>query len=169
MDYELMIGGTTKRVSIESADAAGREFSVICDDKKFEIEILYGDSEKIIVSIGRKVYLIKVLTSSQTRVLFVANTKIIEALLKQRQAPQQDYSAANSAGGVIKSNFPAKIVKINAGIGDSLSKGETFIVLEAMKMEAQIKAPADCTVSEIFVKEGEIVERGKTLAKLDLQ
>ena len=43
---------------------------------------------------------------------------------------------------------------------------DTIIVLEAMKMESQIKTPGDCTVSDVFVKEGTLVERGKVLAKL---
>jgi pyruvate carboxylase len=170
MVYEITLSGTTKNVLIESAgEQNSKKFSVTIGANISEIELLQDDPEKLIISIEKKVYLVKVLKVSRARVIFVANSKIIEARLKQSEAPEQDYSAAASAGGVLKSNFPAKIIKINAAVGDSLSKGETFIVLEAMKMEAQIKAPEDCTVSEIFVKEGEIVERGKTLAKLELR
>ncbi len=66
----------------------------------------------------------------------------------------------------MKSNFPAKIVKIMAAKGDRLNQGDTIMVVEAMKMEAQIKVPSMCVVAEIFVREGEMVERGKTLARL---
>ena len=168
MLYEITLSGSTKEVLIESAGERNRKrFSFTIGGNKSEIELLQGDAEKLIISIENKVYLVKVLKTNRARVIFVANSKIIEARLKQSDAPELDYSPAASAGGVIKSNFPAKIIKINAAVGDSLAKGETFIVLEAMKMEAQIKAPADCIVSEIFVKEGEMVEKGKTLAKLE--
>jgi len=40
------------------------------------------------------------------------------------------------------------------------------MILEAMKMEAQIKVPNDCVVKEILVKEGQMVEKGKILARL---
>jgi biotin carboxyl carrier protein len=170
MLYEINLSGTTKEVLIETVGERNRKkFSVTIGGNKSEIELLQDDPEKLIVSIKNKVYLVKVLKTSKARVIFSANSKIIEARLKQSEVPEQEYSAAALAGGVIKSNFPAKIIKINAAVGDSLSKGESFIVLEAMKMEAQIKAPTDCTVSEIFVKEGEMVERGKTLAKLELR
>ena len=45
--------------------------------------------------------------------------------------------------------------------------GETLLVLEAMKMETNLEAPSDCTVREVFVKEGEMVARGSKLARLD--
>ena len=75
-------------------------------------------------------------------------------------------SLVASANELVTSNFPAKVVKIVSKVGQRLKEGETLIVLEAMKMESQIKAPRDCLVEEILVKEGDMVGKGKPMIRL---
>ena len=81
--------------------------------------------------------------------------------MRVRESVESAYKDAPTFLGTIKnlivSNFPAKVVKLEVKPGDFLRQGETLIVLEAMKMEAQIKAPKDCTVDSVFVKEGEMI------------
>jgi biotin carboxyl carrier protein len=168
MHYEITIGSETKDVATDKIETPnGKKYSIVSDKKKFRIEILSQNKSNLIVSLDEKVYSLTIIKRSPSRVIFAANRKIIEALIKDRASPKQDYSIAVPRDGLIKSNFPAKIIKINARTGDSLNKGDTIIVLEAMKMEAQIRVPNSCVVKEIFVKEGEMVERGKTLARLE--
>jgi biotin carboxyl carrier protein len=96
----------------------------------------------------------------------VANGKSIEARRESDRAVIEEASRLASNKELIVSNFPARIVKLSIKPGADLRSGETLIVLEAMKMEAQIKAPRDCTVEEVYVKEGEMVERGKPMIRL---
>ena len=89
--------------------------------------------------------------------------------LALRQPPTADSrSAAAAAGtsGSITSPMPGKIVKIAVSAGDRVAARALLIVLEAMKMEHRIEAPADATVSAVFVKEGDIVPSGTPLAEL---
>jgi biotin carboxyl carrier protein len=169
MDYEITIGSKTRKLAITPETPDGKKFFIAFSGKRSEIEILNQDTDEMVASIHNKVYGVKVLKASFAGVIFVANGKIIEARLKRNEITSQDYSGPTSLGGEIRSNFPAKIIKINARVGDSLHKGDTFIVLEAMKMEAQVKVTGECVVKEILVKEGEMVERGKTLARIEMR
>ncbi|MEQ1875483.1 MAG: biotin/lipoyl-containing protein [Bdellovibrionia bacterium] len=63
----------------------------------------------------------------------------------------------------ITSGMPGKIVKVLVKAGDKVSANQTLLVMEAMKMENDMKAPHDVTVKEVRVKEGQSVERGATL------
>jgi len=63
----------------------------------------------------------------------------------------------------LKSPMPAKVVKVLVSQSESVRAGQSVIVLEAMKMEHQIKAPSDRIVSEIKVKEGDWVPHDAVL------
>ena len=67
----------------------------------------------------------------------------------------------------ISSPMPGAIVKLNAIPGQSVKKGDVFLILEAMKMENEIKATRDCVVKEVLVKEKSSVDKGQVLIKLD--
>lgn len=62
--------------------------------------------------------------------------------------------------------MPATVVKVFVSPGDRVEAGETVIVLEAMKMELAIRAPATGTVRAIRCREGELVQPGVPLLEL---
>ncbi len=57
--------------------------------------------------------------------------------------------------------------KIEKQPGDSVSEGETVVILESMKMEMPVESPADGKVKEIRVKEGDPVDEGAVVAILE--
>lgn len=59
----------------------------------------------------------------------------------------------------IKSPMPGLVLKILKKVGDKIVKGDTVMILEAMKMENEIKSNFDGTISKIFVTEGKPVEK----------
>ena len=85
-------------------------------------------------------------------------------------APAAAPKAASSgaAGGVkVKAPMPGKILSIKASEGQSVSKGDVILLLEAMKMENEVVAPQDGTIATINVASGAAVEAGDILATLD--
>ena len=74
--------------------------------------------------------------------------------------------ASAAADGRITSPMPGKIVKIAVSAGEDVAERTLLIVLEAMKMEHRIEAPAAGRVAAILVKEGDIVPGGAPLAEL---
>jgi biotin carboxyl carrier protein len=62
--------------------------------------------------------------------------------------------------------MPATVIKVLVTPGAAVKKGDTVIVLEAMKMELPIRAPADATVTAVHCREGELVQPDATLIEL---
>ena len=60
--------------------------------------------------------------------------------------------------------MPGTILKVNVTQGAAVKKGDTLVVLEAMKMENEILAPKDGTVAQIAVSKGATVDTGALLA-----
>ena len=62
--------------------------------------------------------------------------------------------------------MPGKILNVKVAPGQAVKYGETVIVMEAMKMETEIVAPADGTVAQVLVKSGDSVDTGAALVTL---
>ncbi len=63
--------------------------------------------------------------------------------------------------------MPATVIKVLVAKGDAVKKGDTVIVLEAMKMELSLRAPADATVTAVNCAEGELVQPDVALVELE--
>ena len=63
--------------------------------------------------------------------------------------------------------MPGKIVKILVGEGDEVEQGQGLVVVEAMKMENEIKSPKAGVVKKVGVEEGETVESGALLVVVE--
>lgn len=73
---------------------------------------------------------------------------------------------AAGAGEKVAAPMPGTIVSVNVSDGQSVKKGDVLVVLEAMKMENEIKAPKDGTITGISVSKGESVDTGATLVTI---
>ena len=69
--------------------------------------------------------------------------------------------------GTISSTIPGKVVSISAKEGQMVSEGDVVMILEAMKMQNEIKSPIDGIVKEINCTPGERVEGNVTLVRID--
>ena len=72
--------------------------------------------------------------------------------------------AAAGSGEEVTAGVPGNVLRIEASEGDSVNEGDVILVLEAMKMEIEIKAPKAGTVQSILVTQGEKVVTGQALA-----
>lgn len=59
--------------------------------------------------------------------------------------------------------MPAKVVKVNCKAGESVKKGDILIILEAMKMENEIRSPEDGVIKEVRVEEGTTVSHNEAM------
>lgn len=67
----------------------------------------------------------------------------------------------------IKSEIAGKVWKIEASIGDTLDEEDVIVILESMKMEIPIAAPAKCRLVELRVAEEEAVAEGQVVAVVE--
>jgi biotin carboxyl carrier protein len=63
--------------------------------------------------------------------------------------------------------MPATVLKVLVTAGSQVKKGETLVILEAMKMELPLRAPADATVTAVECREGELVQPDAVLVELE--
>ena len=74
--------------------------------------------------------------------------------------------AVTGAGEAVTAPRPGNILKVNVNVGDKVKEGQVLVVLEAMKMENEIMAPKDATVTQVVVSKGSTVDTGAPLVVL---
>jgi acetyl/propionyl-CoA carboxylase alpha subunit len=74
---------------------------------------------------------------------------------------------AGVAAGSLLAPLPGSVVRVEVAVGDAVTRGQTLVVLEAMKMEHSVLSPADGSVVEVRVAVGDQVESGQVLAVVD--
>lgn len=93
----------------------------------------------------------------------------VEVTLVNPKRLRQAGAAGGSAGGLaeIKTLMPGKVVRLVAKPGEEVTKGDPVLVVEAMKMQNDLKSPKDGIVKEIRVEEGATVGAGDVLAVIE--
>ena len=71
--------------------------------------------------------------------------------------------AVTGAGEAVTAPMPGNILKVNVNVGDAVKEGQVLVVLEAMKLENEIMAPKNGTVTQVVVSKGSTVDTGAPL------
>lgn len=93
----------------------------------------------------------------------------VEAL-DERMRAIRDLTRANAAAAgpaPLVAPMPGLVVRVNVEPGQAVKAGEGLVVMEAMKMENELRAPADGTVAKVLATPGQAVEKGALLVELE--
>ena len=134
--------------------------AVVYSDKEIYLELPDGSCASLPQDIasGLRVY-------RNANVLFVIDGGTqtrLERVIAIAQAAGQ-----TAASGNLNAPMPGKVVSVFVSVGDVVLKGQTLVVLEAMKMEHAIKAPAAGVIAAVFHKDGDQVSEGVELLRLE--
>ncbi len=141
------------------------------DNKEYEldmIEVEHGVYSVLYKGISYNVGLVETETPKKYTVntfFHSYNAEIIDAEAKYKQARKADDNFETE--NTIMSPMPGKVVKILVKVGSKVTKGETVIIVAAMKMESEYKAMKDGVVSEIYVKEDDTIDGNQPLVKIE--
>lgn len=92
---------------------------------------------------------------------------VVKPSAPQQTQPTAAKAAPRTSGKGIKSPLPGVILDIKVAVGDAVKKGDTVVILEAMKMENNISADKDGKVTAINVKTGDSVMEGTDLVVIE--
>jgi biotin carboxyl carrier protein len=144
--YRISIDG--KALTIDGRKLTAHMYSLLVENQSFTVDVTSKDDNYTVASAGK---------SFQLRVLD-----------ERRAARPGEGSGAGRAGGKeIRSFMPGKVVEVLVAVGDDVSKDQGVLIVEAMKMENEVRAAADGKVKEIRVAPGQAVESGELLVLLE--
>lgn len=142
---------------------------LLLDGKPFAPDVVRIEDNRFHVLLGNRSYEAEVVQANLAAKSFTfkINGTLYQVAVRDRfdQLLEQMGIAHGSAGTVkdLKAPMPGLILSIAVAEGQEVKKGDPLIILEAMKMENVIKAPADATVKAIKVRKGDSVDKNQVL------
>ena len=165
-------------------------YIVSVDDEEFDIELIrQGDG--YLVEYGDSRYLVTVDQLSDKKFLFKINERASEVDItrngggleiflegKEVNVRAEPYDlaelrkrAGSAVGGledkIIKAPMPGLVLSSAVAPGDKVARGQTLVIIEAMKMENMIKAPQEATIKDVFVEAGKAVDKNEKLVEFE--
>jgi len=160
-EYVVTINNKKIPVSITESD------TVIISGKEYHYELLHLSANTYILQLENNFYTISSerITNGNFSMLIEGNRfeAVIRSLLQEKAGQLLQKSDISKNKIEIKAPMPGMILKIKKKAGDSITKGETILILEAMKMENDLRAPKSGYIKDVFIKEGTPVEKGAKL------
>jgi len=96
-----------------------------------------------------------------------APKKVVEKAVKKETPKAPVAESVSSGGTTVEAPMPGVILDIKVNVGDEVQAGDVILILEAMKMENEITAPASGKVSAIHASKGNNVGSGDVLISLN--
>lgn len=135
------------------------------DDRRYELEASEPESNVFLLKHENRIYQIYV---APNNLVHLGNHQFEVALTDPKRLRTAGGDGANADGIVeIKTAMPGKVVRILAEEGAEVKKGDGVIVVEAMKMQNEMKSPKDGIVKQIRFSEGSTVNAGEVLAIIE--
>ena len=92
---------------------------------------------------------------------------LVDGGVPTRWAPAVDRHGPRAAGGSLDAPMPGTVVAVRIEPGAAVAEGDTLVIVESMKMELAIQAPADGVVADVFVAAGDRVTQAQPLVALE--
>lgn len=146
IEDEIFINGEEVQPDIRQIDE--HKYSIIHHHKVYEVEIAAVDGKDYEVKVNGAVYPVQLKDKLD--------------LVLEKLGIDQKFQKQNND---IKAPMPGLILDVMVAAGDTVQKGDSIMILEAMKMENVIKSPVDGTISEVCVSRNDSVDKNKVLCK----
>ena len=167
MTFEIELGGRVRTVAVDALGAAGTEggtFRVTIDGEPVDVEARSTELGLSLVFADRRQLDVALAETSGGQWLAQLPWVSVDAVVDGRRRPRGGAGAA-AADGVqqVVAPMPGRIVRILVRPGDNVEARQGLVVVEAMKMENELRASKAGRVKDVGVSEGESVEAGRLL------
>ena len=150
MKWQIVVDGRATDIDKDQLEKAMEVepgvYSVLLDGRSFELRVLTGGAASIVEAEGRRF-----------------NVEVRDP----RNASRSSKSALGGGRQNVTAPMPGKVIRVLVGKGDTVESGQGLVVVEAMKMQNEMKAPRPARVIEVRVRDSDTVAAGETLVVLE--
>ena len=134
-----------RSVDADVAEVAAGTYSILLDGQSFEVRVCAGAAGGLVVQAGEEEFPVEIVDPRAWR---GKHSHAVEAEGRQQ----------------VVAPMPGKVVRVLVAQGDTVEAGQGLVVVEAMKMQNEIRSPKSGKVERLNVREGQPVNAGEVLA-----
>lgn len=167
--YRVQVDGRTVSVAVVAREA-GLFVSVDDGPERPVTVAARTDDGELAVTVGGT--LVRgLIDRREQQATVVIGGRPVEVVVQDERAARLASAAAagrpHAASTTIRAPMPGLVVAVPVAVGERVARGTTLVVLSAMKMQNELTAPADGTVSEVAVGPGQTVDQNAVLVRLE--
>jgi biotin carboxyl carrier protein len=161
MLYNVTIDGKNYRLDLNRADGC---WSCRLDGRDLEVDAILARPDVLSLRIGNMAYEIRSERVANDLLLWVGSTRFAVEVRDPRSMRGRARTRDDHGPRKITASMPGKVVRLLVREGDDVEPGAGVAVVEAMKMQNEIKSPKKGTIQKILVSAGAAVNTGDVLA-----
>ena len=164
MELEFNIDEKIRRLQVEFKDG---QYRVNLDDEEYVVDSSQISDNCLSLLVNGKAFTVYFADADGERYFSIEGEQfcIQEAKSESITASEADSSAVAEAP-VATSPMPGKVVKLLVKEGDEVEKGQGLVIVEAMKMENEIKSPVKGVVEKVNFKPGDLVDAAQPIVEI---
>ena len=170
MHYEANIAGRVYRFDLEKSSAPQQPNRWVCrmDGREIVVDAVKTGAGTLSLVIDGKSFEIRREKKGEIQQLVVRGKKYDVTLQDARSLKSRKRTGSADSGSLrLMASMPGKVVRVLAKEGDILQAGTGIVVVEAMKMQNELRSPKEGTLKKMLAREGMNVNAGDVLAVLE--
>lgn len=163
MQYEIEVGGRTRQITVARSLSG---FTVTVDGRPHHVDAARVDGRTLSLIVDHVRALDAVIApdpASGQLTVTVGGVPVAVALNGRRRGRRDDAGPAGAGPQRLNAPMPGKIVRVLVQAGEAVSARQPVMVVEAMKMENELRAGRGGVVAEVHAREGQSVDAGALL------
>jgi len=161
MTYDIAIDGKHYRLELDRGE---RTWSCRLEGREIEVDAVLARPDVLSLRIGNKAYEVKCERVGYEQHLWVGSVRFAVDVRDPRSLRGRVRAADDHGPRKLTAPMPGKVVRLLLGPGAQVEAGAGVLVVEAMKMQNEVKSPKKGIVQKILVSEGVAVNAGDVLA-----
>ena len=161
MTYDVAIDGRNYRLELNHSE--GR-WTCLVDGREVEVDAVLARPNVLSLRLGNKAYEVKCERVGNDQHLWVGSLRFAAEVRDPRSLRSRARAADDHGPRKLTAPMPGKVVRILVTQGAEIEAGAGVLVVEAMKMQNEVKSPKKGSVQKILVSEGAAVNAGDVLA-----
>ena len=145
-----------------------KEFKYTINGSPYRVVVVNSDEESVGLEVNGTPYVVEIEQKKKKSISRIQR-QVTPSSQQREVATKPSVTRPVAAAGSmpINSPLPGVILELHVKVGDTVKKGDTLLVLEAMKMENNIQAPSDGKIARVSIQKGDSVLEGDELVVIE--
>lgn len=165
MEFDFLVNQARHRVKLEKK---GEGYLISQAGEAFEVDVRAISEHELSLLVGGRSYLVYLAEDKDKKYISLGGeTFVVESAAKAGREGDRGEEKLVKGKPVVTAPMPGKVIKVCVTENEAVRRNQTLAIVEAMKMENELKSPVEGKVKRIFVEPGELVDAEKPLLELE--